>query len=208
MVSARSLRTLWLRLSAWTPVLLLGLAAAFSWWVAQAVMHAEHGGKAAAPPPQLPDYVLHQFSAARYSADGRLSAVLDGTRMVHDPASGMFQVAAPRWRSVDPAGTVTTASALNGRTNRDGSNVQLLGDAVVERSASPGRPPLTVRSDFLNIFPDRQVVESNRPTVVQQGGSRFTGDSLAFNGVDGTLAMRGQVSGTVVPAAAPQPGAR
>ena len=205
---AMSLRALWLRVSAWTPILLLGLAAAFSWWVAQEVMRAEHGGKAAAPAPQLPDYVLRTFSAARYTPQGRLSAVLDGTRMTHDPASETFDIVAPRWRSVDPAGVVTTASALRGRTNRDGSNVQLLGDAVVERGAAPGQLPIVVRSDFLNIFPDRQVVQSNRPTVVRQGDTRFAGDSLDFNGIDGTLSMHGRVSGKVVPKAPSQPGSR
>ena len=199
---AFSLRPLWLRLSAWTPILLLAVAAAFSWWVAQVVMQAEHGPNTSAAAPQLPDYVLRNFSAASYSPQGQLRAVLHGTQMVHNPGSSTFDITAPRLRAVNPLGIVTTATAQRGLSNRDASNVQLLGDAVVERSAAAGQPPVVVRSDFLNVFPNRQVVQSDQPTVVQRGDTIFSGNSLDFNGIDGTVGMQGRVNGVIPPSPA------
>ncbi|MDD4888093.1 MAG: LPS export ABC transporter periplasmic protein LptC, partial [Thiomonas sp.] len=79
--------------------------------------------------------------------------------------------------------------------------------AVVERRGTANQPPLVVRSDFLNIFPNQQIVQSNRPTVVQQGQTQFFGNSLHFNGVDGTSSMQGRVKAVIVPAS-PAPAAQ
>jgi lipopolysaccharide export system protein LptC len=192
-----SLRQFWLRLSAWTPIALLAIAAAFSWWVAQVVMRAEQPAAIAPARSSLPDYLLHQFSAARYDDRGVLRAVLQGEQMVHLPASDTFDIAAPQLRVVNPQGVVVTSSALRGVSNKDGSNVQLLGDAVVQRSGG-SQQPIVVRSAFLNIFPNQQIVQSNRPTVVTQGATRFSGDSLDFDGIAGTVAMHGRVRGVIV----------
>lgn len=202
-----NLRPFWLRLSAWTPVLLLAIAAAFSWWVAQVVMRAEQHPKRSAAQSALPDYLLHDFSAASYNAQGQLSAVLRGTQMVHLPATDTFDITAPRLRAVNPQGLVTTATAQRGLSNKDGSNVQLLGNAVVERSGTANQPPVVVRGDFLNIFPNQQIVQSNRPTVVQQGQTQFSGNSLHFNAVDGTAFMQGRVKAVIAPAS-PAPAAK
>jgi lipopolysaccharide export system protein LptC len=199
-------RQFWLRLSAWTPVLLLALAAAFSWWVAQVVMHAEQNPRIGAAHSDLPDYLLRGFSAASYNAQGQLSAVLRGTQMVHLPASDTFDITAPQLRAVNPQGIVTTASALRGLSNKDGSNVQLLGQAVVERSGVPHQAPLIVRSEFLNLFPNQQIVQSNRPTVVQQGQTVFSGNAVDFNGIAGTSSLQGRVKAVIVPGQTP-PGA-
>lgn len=195
-----NLRQFWLRLGAWTPVLLLAIAAAFSWWVAQVVMRAEQHPKLSAAQSALPDYLLHDFSAASYNAQGQLSAVLRGVQMAHLPATDTFDITAPRLHAVNPQGLVTTATAQRGLSNKDGSNLQLLGNAVVERSGTANQPPVVVRSDFLNIFPNQQIVQSNRPTVVQQGQTQFSGNSLQFNGVDGTSSMQGRVKAVIVPA--------
>ena len=201
-----NLRPLWLRLSAWAPVLLLALAAAFSWWVAQVVTRSEQGAKLGAARSTLPDYLLHQFSAASYNAQGQLSAELSGSQMVHRPDTDTFDITAPRLRAVNPDGIVTTASALRGLSNKDGSNVQLMGQAVVERSGAANQPPLIVRGEFLNIFPNQQIIQSNRPTVVQQGQTEFSANTVDFNAISGTADMKGRVRAVIVPGqAAPMP---
>lgn len=199
--TSQRLRALWLRLGAWMPMVLLALVAAFSWWVAQVVMQAEHDARQELRGPTLPDYVLHTFTTERYDAQGRLTMSIAGNRMVHDPKDNVFTIADPQLRATAADGSVTTATAQKGRSNADASNVQLIGDAVVRRAATASQPALTVRSTFLNVFPNTQVVQSDQPTVIDRGGSRFSGDSLNFNGIDGTVDMGGKVRGTLAPQA-------
>ncbi|SCC91585.1 conserved hypothetical protein [Thiomonas sp. X19] len=185
---------LWRRMSTFLPPLLMVLLAAFSWWVAREAMHAGHGPGGAPEPPQKPDYFLHDFHTSSFNARGQLTAQLSGAAMQHIPGNNTVHITAPVLRVLSPQGVMTTAQAQNGISNADASNVQLLGDAVVHRSV-PGAPELTVRSDFLNIFPNAQRLSSNRPTTVQRGATVFSGGSLEMNGLDGTFAMQGKVSG-------------
>ena len=188
---------LWRSLSLLLPPLLMVLLAALSWWVAQEAGRGAGGGSGAHEPPQKPDYFLHDFHTRTFDAQGQITAQLSGQAMQHFPGNDTVRITQPSLRAQTAQGVLTTAQAQAGISNADGSNVQLLGDAVVHRLA-PNAPELTVRSDFLNIFPNAQRITSNKPSTVQRGDSLFSGGSLEMNGLDGTFAMKGQVSGTVV----------
>jgi lipopolysaccharide export system protein LptC len=190
---------LWRRLSTFLPPLLMVLLAAFSWWVAQEAMRAKGGAGGAPEPPQKPDYFLRDFHTTTFNAQGHLSAQLSGTSMQHLPGDNTVHITAPVLRSQGLQGVVTTAQAQSGISNADGSNVQLLGGAVVRRVV-PGAPDLTVHSNFLNIFPNDQRIASNQASTVQRGATVFSGDNLDMNGLDGTFAMQGKVHVKLVPA--------
>ena len=194
---AARVERLWRRVATLLPLLLMLLLAAFSWWVAQQALHALRGGAAPAA-PQQPDYFLRDFRTRSYDAQGRPGALLSGAAMSHLPGDQTVRVEQPVLDVVDAHGIATHASARVGISNADGSNVQLLGDAQVRRTA-PGAAPLTISSDFLNIFPDAQRVTSNRPTVVQRGAMRLAGDALSFDGLKGTLSVQGRVRATLPP---------
>ena len=194
---AARIERLWRSASTLLPLMLMTLLAAFSWWVAQQALHALRGG-APKPAPQQPDYFLRDFRTRSYDAQGRPGALLSGAAMRHLPGDQTVRVEQPVLDVVDARGIVTHASARVGISNADGSNVQLLGDAQVRRTA-PGAAPLTIRSAFLNIFPDAQRVTSNQPTVVERGGMRLAGDALAFDGVSGTLSVQGRVRASLPP---------
>ena len=194
---AARIERLWRSASTLLPLMLMTLLAAFSWWVAQQPLHALGGG-GPKPAPQQPDYFLRDFRTRSYDAQGRPGALLSGAAMRHLPGDQTVRVEQPVLDVVDARGIVTHASARVGISNADGSNVQLLGDAQVRRTA-PGALPLSIRSEFLNIFPDAQRVTSNRPTVVQRGAMRLSGNSLAFDGIAGTLSVQGGVRASLPP---------
>lgn len=191
----------WRRATSTLPLLLMVLLAGFSWWVAREALMAMHGGAGARPAPQKPDYFLKDFQTRSFDSLGRSTAELSGAGMEHIPGNQTVRIAEPRLRVVDAEGARTLASAEVGLSNADASNVQLFGQAVVRRLA-PNTQELTVRSSFLNIFPQERRISSNRPSTVQQGSSLFSGNDLQMNGLDGTFTMQGSVRGTL----RPQPG--
>ncbi|MDE2120114.1 MAG: LPS export ABC transporter periplasmic protein LptC, partial [Betaproteobacteria bacterium] len=138
------------------------------------------------------------FQTRSFDSLGRSTAELSGAGMEHIPGNQTVRVAEPRLRVVDADGARTLASAEVGLSNADASNVQLFGQAVVRRLA-PNTQELTVRSSFLNIFPQERRISSNRPSTVQQGSSLFSGNDLQMNGLDGTFTMQGSVRGTLRP---------
>ena len=182
---------LWRSLSTLLPLLLMLLLAGFSWWVAQQALRALHGGEQASP-PQQPDYFLRDFRSRSYGADGSPGALLSGAAMRHIPGDQTVRVEQPVLHAVDAHGVVLDARARAGISNADGSNIQLFGSALVQRQV-PGKPLLSIRSNFLNIFPNAQRISSNQPSVVQRGAMRLAGDALQFDGLAGTLAVQGGV---------------
>ncbi len=186
----------WRRATTTLPLVLMVLLAGFSWWVAREALQAMRGGAALASPPQQPDYFLKDFQTRTFDALGNPGAELSGAEMAHIPGNQTVRIVQPRLRAHDGDGALTLASAQLGLSNADGSNVQLFGDAVVRREA-PGAQPLTVRSSFLNIFPQVRKITSNRPSTVRRGDSVFSGQNLDMNGLDGTFRMHGQVKGSL-----------
>ena len=109
-----------------------------------------------------------------------------------------------RIRSIDTKGRLTTATAIRGLTNEDGSEVQLLGNAVVVREADTGAganasPRMEYRSEFLHAFLTTEQVRSNKPVELLRGNDRFTADNLDFDNVEQVLQLHGRVRGTLVP---------
>ena len=192
----------WRRVSTMLPLALMLMLAGFSAWVAREALLAIHrsGGSAAAP--QKPDYFLRDFQTRNFDSLGRSSAELSGAAMEHIPGNQTVRIVQPRLRVHDAQGAVTLASADVGLSNADGSNVQLYGQAVLRREA-PKAQTITVRSSFLNVFPQERRISSNRPSTVLQGASEFSGNDLQMNGLDGTFTMHGAVRGHLLQGAGP-----
>ncbi len=186
----------WRRASTMLPLALMLLLAGFSAWVAREALLAIHRAGQSAAAPQKPDYFLRDFQTRNFDDLGRSSAELSGAAMEHIPGNQTVRIAQPRLRVHDAQGAVTLASADVGLSNADGSNVQLFGQAELRREAPRSRT-ITVRSSFLNVFPQQRRISSNRPSTVRQGDSVFSGDDLQMNGLDGTFSMNGAVRGSL-----------
>ncbi len=197
----RWLARLWRGAATLLPPILMALLAMFSWWVAREAMR-NIGSRPGVEQPREVDYFLRDFNARTFDAQGRPVAVLAGKSMEHQPGVDTVRIVAPSLRAVNADGVTTTARARIGLSNADASNVHLQGDAVVERVA-PGQPLLRLRSDFLNVFPNSQRVLSDRPSVLQRGDSTVAADGLVMDGLSGTIDMRGNVHGTILPATRP-----
>ena len=186
----------WRRVSTMLPLAMMFLLAGFSAWVAREALLAIHRAGQSAAAPQKPDYFLRDFQTRNFDDLGRSSAELSGAAMEHIPGNQTVRISQPRLRVHDAQGAVTLASADVGLSNADGSNVQLFGQAVLQREA-PAARTITVRSSFLNVFPQQRRISSNRPSTVRQGDSVFSGDDLQMNGLDGTFSMNGAVRGSL-----------
>jgi len=93
------------------------------------------------------------------------------------------------------------ATAKRALSNGDGTEVQLMEDAVVTRTTfdAAGKPqePMEIRGDFLHAFMDTEQVKSNRPVKLTRGGDVFVGDSMAYDNLDRVLQLEGRVRGTL-----------
>lgn len=123
------------RLAVYLPLLLMGLMAMTSYWLVRNTPKLGDVEVAAAPRHE-PDYYMRDFSVKVFEADGRLKSVIVGTEGRHYPDTDTLEIDQPRIRILGAGGNVTTATAVRGVINADGSEAQLFEKAVVVREAA------------------------------------------------------------------------
>ena len=193
------------QISIYLPIILMGLMALGTYWLARNTPALEVAEPARAATHD-PDYFMRGFSVKTFDAAGRLKSELFGTEARHYPDNDTLEIDQPRIRSFDVRGNLTVANAKRALSNGDGSEVQLIGDAVVTRQAvaTPGAataPSLEFHGEFLHAFFNTERVRSHKPVVLTRGAERFTADSLEYDNVERVMELRGRVHGVLVPQA-------
>jgi lipopolysaccharide export system protein LptC len=195
----RALQTLWFASTTYLPVLLIVLMALGTWWLARNTPIFR------APPPEQPvrhdpDYFMRNFALKSFDATGRLTTEVAGAEGRHFPDTDVLEIDGARIRSY-AKGQLTTATANRAYSNADGSEVQLVGNAVVVREASKdnnsdARPRLEFRGEFLHAFLNTEKVKSHKPVTIIRGNDQFVADSLQYDNLDRVLELQGRVKGT------------
>ncbi|MBC5763740.1 LPS export ABC transporter periplasmic protein LptC [Ramlibacter albus] len=185
------------------PVILMGVLALGTYWLARNTPTFS-APEAKRPPTHQPDYFMRGFSVKSFGPNGRLRSELHGSEARHFPDTDTLEIDNVRIRSYNERGALTVATAKKAVTNADGSQVQLIGDAVVTREDAKqangtAAPKLEIRGEFLHAFLDTERVKSDQPVVLKRGDDQFTADSLAYDNLDRVLELRGRVRGTIAP---------
>jgi lipopolysaccharide export system protein LptC len=179
-------------LSAYLPLLLMGLLALGSWWLVKNTPLADAPRPAVAPRHEA-DYTMRKFSVQRFTPEGPLRAQIEGDVLRHYPDTDTLEIEHPSVRAYAPDGGITVASARRALSNADATEVQLLGDAQVTRGATPTDEGLTFRGEFLHAFLKTEQVRSHLPATVTRGGTVIRADAFSYDNLDRTVTMTGRV---------------
>jgi lipopolysaccharide export system protein LptC len=191
----------WDRISIYLPVILMALLALATYWLARNTPTLGAGGAGAVRESRHePDYFLKNFSVKSFGGNGRLKTEIQGAEGYHYPDTDTLEILEPRIRSYSEAGALTVATAKKAISNGDGSQVQLIGDAVVTREV-PGKdqPKLEVSGEFLHIYANEEKVKSDRPVTLRRGADVFHADNMEYDNLDRVMELRGRVRGTLQP---------
>lgn len=207
------------------PVLLMGLLAAFTWWLVKNTPVAAEV-KTVALPPQTVDYAMTGFVLSSYGPQGALRSRIEGELMQHYPATDTVEVQEVRLRSVDDAGRLMLGSAERAQSNADSTQVRLMGAARVSREAAPngsgngkgngsgngngngGRSAsaagrIEIRSEFLEILSAEQRVRSHLPVTLIMDNGELRAGAIDYSRRDRVAELGGRVTGQLRPGKAP-----
>ncbi|MBA2962843.1 LPS export ABC transporter periplasmic protein LptC [Ramlibacter sp. MAH-25] len=189
------------RLAIYLPVILMGLLALGTYWLASNTPTFFGASDAQKTPTHDPDYFMRGFSVKTYDPTGRLKSEIFGTEARHYPDTDTLEIDQVRIRSYDEKGAVTVATARKGISNGDGSEAQLMGDAVVVRDALPdtNTPRMEFRGEFLHVFVNTERVKSHLPVTLIRGTDRFIADQMDYDNLDRVMDLRGRVRGVLMP---------
>ncbi len=193
----------WERTAIYIPVLLMGLLALGTYWLVRNTPTAlvPESRRAASAEP---DYYMRKFGIKTFDEAGQLKSDVSGSELRHYPDTDTLEIDQAVIRSYSLEGRLTTSTGDRALSNADGSEVQLIGSALVVRDAFKdvaGKeiPRLQFRGEFLHVYVNEERVKSHLPVVVNRGSDEFEGDTFAFNNLDRVADLKGRVKGVLVP---------
>lgn len=194
-------RTTWDRIAIYLPVILMGVMALGTYWLARNTPTFFGGGDTRREVTHDPDYFMRDFAVRTFDVNGRLRTEVFGAEARHYPDTDTLEIDQPRIRSYDERGNVTVSTSRTAISNGDGSEVQLIGNAVIVRDPPAGVdiPRMEIRGDFLHGFMNTERVKSNKPVTLIRGNDKFTGDEMDYDNLARVMVLRGRVHGTLVP---------
>ncbi|RYX90060.1 MAG: LPS export ABC transporter periplasmic protein LptC [Comamonadaceae bacterium] len=199
----RKVLALWDGVAIYLPLLMMGILALGTYWL---VRNTPGPGatESAREVRHDPDYFMRRFSVKNFDAAGKLKSEILGVEARHYPDTDTLEIDQARIRSISPKGLLTVATGNRAISNSDGSEVQLTGNAIVVREAgvdNTGKPNerLEFRGEFLHAFLNEERVRSHKPVILTRGNDQFTGDTFAYDNLDGVAELKGRVRGVMMP---------
>lgn len=188
------------RAQATLPLLAVAGLAGFSWWLVQS-SPKEGGGKAPALAASTPDFELQKARVARFNAQGRIEAVLDGETMRHYPDTDRLQIDQLTLSARDEKGQGLKAVSRRGEADRKAEVVTLSGGARVT-ATPPAEPGMGLRAspthftgEGLRIDTRTRQVSSSEPVLLQQQGSQIRAQNMHYDDNTGITELGGRVRG-------------
>jgi lipopolysaccharide export system protein LptC len=197
------------RLSIYLPMVMMGLLAVGTYWLVR--------NTPVVLPPEAPrlvghelDYFMRRATIKTFDEAGRLKTEIYGSEARHFADTETLEMDQVRLRSLGVDGRVTTASARQALSNDAGSEIKLIGDAVVVREALQDldgnvQPRLEFRGEFLHIFLNEERVKSHLPVIIRRGEDQLSGDSLNYDRLEQVVQLQGRVKGMLIPPKASSP---
>jgi len=196
-------------------VLLIGGLAIGSYWLAQ---QARLSDPVARQPGHDIDYTADQITLTRMDETGRAQYVVDATKLIHFADDDSAELIRPKMIGAKIDRPEMRVRADLGKTTSEGQEVRLYGNVVLVRQPWKGAPELVAKGPYMLAFPEREVVTTDQPIDVVQGGSRVNANAMQYD--NGTQALqldggkggrireiieprRGRSSPTGTPASAP-----
>jgi len=193
----------WDRFLLYLPLAVMAVLALGTYWMVRS-SSIEEAPRGAKPEQTGPDYFMDGFSVKTFDAQGRVRSEVLGDKARHFPQNKWTEIDNILIRSFDEQGRLTTAAAARGLTNEDGSEVQLIGNAIVVRESqsaagSKAQPRMEYRGEFLHAFLNSERIQSHKPVLLKRGKDSFSADRLDFDNIEQVVQLDGRVRGTLVP---------
>ncbi len=192
------------RLQSALPLLMLGVLALVTYWLVQNSPILQDPA-AQVPKSTKPDAYFHHFKLVGLDENGQWQIQITGQRAWHREDLQAYEFEQPRMLQQDvKTGNLTRISAERARTNEDGTQVQLFGQAQIQREArvdaqGKKQEAFEIRSEYLMLDDRRQVLETHLPVTLKKGATEISAERLRALQLDGKLELEGRVRGTLAP---------
>lgn len=148
------------------PLFLLLMLAVLTFWINKTVQP---------PTPKLdgssrhdPDYIMSNFVTTQTDINGDLNYKLAAAEMRHFPDNDSTDLIRPRFTQFAIDKPYTQLEGLRGHVSANGEQVELFDNVKVKRPAYADKGEMTIDTDYLQIFPEQDLVRTESPVIIRQ----------------------------------------
>lgn len=187
------------RAATYFPVLLMAALAGLTFWLDRIAQLAEPATPSAKR--HDPDFKVDDFTITRMSPEGKPVSMLSARKMIHFPDDQTTELEGPRFEQRPPDAPVVRVRADRGTVSKDGEQVQVRDNVTVVREGDGKREPLEVRTSELLILPKEEVVRTDAPVTILEGGARLEGTGMEVRSKTREFRLDAQVKAQFPPGA-------
>lgn len=169
------------RIAAAVSLALLTALGLFTFYLAQVADRGQRPRSTAPTETDEPDYFVERMALLTMNERGEPAFRMEAQQLQHFPSDDRTEFSEPVMVSLDPARPRVTITAARGELLSGGDEVRLQGEVVVTRAATEKAAPLKVETDYAIVLPNEDIVRTDRPVNVIQGGHRLTGVGMELD---------------------------
>ena len=175
----------------WLPVGLLALLAGLSLWLQYAVQSPDPNDSDQGK--HIVDYIVENFHATRTDINGRPENTLSARKTQHFIDDDSTQLEAPHFTAIDKQNGSVDIRSERGYVSSKAETVTFTGKVVLVRDLHDAQGPLTLTTDYLEVFPEQDLARTNRPVQVRGKGIAVNAGAMQMNNQTRELQLTGSV---------------
>ncbi|HCE09281.1 MAG TPA: LPS export ABC transporter periplasmic protein LptC [Oxalobacteraceae bacterium] len=151
-------------------------------------------------PRTEPDYTVENFNLVRLSKTGLPRYNISGTKLTHYPQADSYEIEKPMLKNFGAERPPLTLRAERALADPNDNKIQLYDNVQMDRPASSVSEFFHLKSDYLLVLPDDDVMQTDKAVDITLGTTHLTGVGMFANDATREFRLAGNVHGQFQPA--------
>ena len=182
------------------PVLALAVIAGGVYWLARMNEIGQIQTDVVESPRHIAEYTMQNFSGSMLNNQGVARYRIQGEILVRYEDDHSYEITRPALRLFRPEHPEITVTSRFGKMDAHAEEIDLLGDANLVRAAVQvprPSPEIHAHAEAFHVFVNEEVLVTDVPVELRQGGSIITADGMTYRNLERFLEFRGNVKSTL-----------
>ena len=144
------------------------------------------------------DSVVERLTLTELGPDGTPQTRLSAQRMVHFADDDQTELTSPQLLRSE-GGMALSVHSDRGLLSHDSKDARFYDNVQLVRRDASSPDELQIRTQYLHVLVDEQILSTDRPVTIRQGDSVLSGVGMQYNRKTGRLELKSGVKATFPP---------
>ena len=139
-----------------------------------------------------PQTIVENTELIQFDMDGAPAHILQSDRLYSDESARLIFISSPEIVIDTENSDNWDATSQEGIYDQEDKSVHMLGDVVITRK-HPEDDPITISTEALDYYPDRNFAESDTPVIIETAGHRIETIGISVDFHSSVYKLKSQV---------------